>query len=242
MKISGIYNITNIINDKIYCGSSHDIKHRWYSHRADLRRNKHSNIHLQRSWNQYGELSFKFDIVEECPIDRLQEREQYHLDIAKQEPDKFYNMAIDVIAPARGYKHSEETKRKLHDMNVGENGYWFGKKASKETKDKQSLARKGKPSWASTHKEEMSKIQNGNQYGLGYKHTQDHKNKISKLMIGNDYGLDKTIYTFKHKITNEIFTGIARDFYKKYDLCSGHISRLLNGKKPQYKGWTLCSQ
>src|SRR3990172_2642855 len=62
--ISGIYSITNIINNKIYYGSSNFCKRRWRSHKSLLNRNKHENPHLQRSWNKHGEKSFIFDIVE----------------------------------------------------------------------------------------------------------------------------------------------------------------------------------
>ena len=31
-KICGVYKIKNIINNKIYVGSSKDIKNRWYQH------------------------------------------------------------------------------------------------------------------------------------------------------------------------------------------------------------------
>lgn len=62
-KIQGIYKITNIINNKIYIGSSTDIKKRWHGHKYDLRKNKHCNTHLQNAWNKYGEDNFKFEII-----------------------------------------------------------------------------------------------------------------------------------------------------------------------------------
>ena len=63
-KNSGIYKITNLINKKYYIGSSLDIKRRWKEHRRNLIKNKHNNIHLQKSWNKYGENSFLFEIIE----------------------------------------------------------------------------------------------------------------------------------------------------------------------------------
>ena len=75
MKISGIYSITNIINNKSYYGSSNDYNHRWSQHKSLLNKNKHKNRHLQNSWNLYGQSSFKFNIVESASINLLQELE-----------------------------------------------------------------------------------------------------------------------------------------------------------------------
>lgn len=44
---SGIYQIENKINSKVYIGSSNNIKRRWQKHKALLRHNKHPNSHLQ---------------------------------------------------------------------------------------------------------------------------------------------------------------------------------------------------
>ena len=59
-KKCGIYCIENIITNKKYIGQSNDILNRWCTHKMSLRRNKHSNQHLQDSWNDYGEAQFKF--------------------------------------------------------------------------------------------------------------------------------------------------------------------------------------
>jgi group I intron endonuclease len=63
--ISGIYQIVNQKNGKIYIGSSKNIIRRWYFHKYALRHNRHHCIHLQRSWNKHGEPIFKFEILKE---------------------------------------------------------------------------------------------------------------------------------------------------------------------------------
>ena len=50
----GIYKITNKQNEKFYIGSSTNIEMRWCAHKSCLRRNVHSNQHLQNAWNKYG--------------------------------------------------------------------------------------------------------------------------------------------------------------------------------------------
>lgn len=82
---SGIYKIRNLQNNKIYIGSSNNIKRRWQKHKALLRYGKHPNSHLQSSWNKYGESLFEFSIVELCGVENLLNREQYYIDILSPE-------------------------------------------------------------------------------------------------------------------------------------------------------------
>ena len=76
----GIYKITNTITGKYYIGSSKNIKDRIYRHFVALRNNKHKNKHLQASYNKYGWRVFESELVEECSLDKLVEREQFYLE------------------------------------------------------------------------------------------------------------------------------------------------------------------
>lgn len=80
MKKGIIYQIRNLKNEKVYIGSSNNLKKRWNDHKYLLNKNSHHSYHLQRSWNKYGEDSFVFEILEECDEDVLLYREQYYLD------------------------------------------------------------------------------------------------------------------------------------------------------------------
>jgi len=62
----GIYLIVNLVNNKVYVGSTRSAKKRWFEHRCTLRNRVHPNPHLQSAWNQYGEESFIFGLVELC--------------------------------------------------------------------------------------------------------------------------------------------------------------------------------
>jgi len=76
----GIYFIKNIINNKIYVGSSKDINCRIKRHKSSLKNNKHYNILLQRSYNKYGQESFEYLIIEIVfDIKSLISREQYYI-------------------------------------------------------------------------------------------------------------------------------------------------------------------
>lgn len=74
---SGIYKITCLKNNMAYVGQAINIQDRWKTHIQCLNRNKHHNIHLQRAWNKYGENNFKFDIIEYCEKEDLNDKEIY---------------------------------------------------------------------------------------------------------------------------------------------------------------------
>ena len=61
---SGIYQIRNLVNGKVYVGSAVNLQHRRREHRSDLRNGNHHSIKLQRAYNKYGESSFAFEILE----------------------------------------------------------------------------------------------------------------------------------------------------------------------------------
>lgn len=151
--VSGIYVITNIKNGKIYIGQAQKIKKRWDAHKSMLVNSKHPNKYLQNAWNKYGEKSFKFRVLEYCPIELLDEREQHYLDIYMPK-GICYNISIDAISGMRGRKASdgtrskirsvrtgtslkEETKRKLSEINTG-------KTLSPEHRKKIGMGNKGK--------------------------------------------------------------------------------------------------
>lgn len=95
LKISGIYCIINIKNSKKYIGSSKNIRQRLWSHRTELRHNKHENSHLQNAWNKYGEHNFDYYILEKCEESLLLEKEQLYIDTINPE----YNMNKETQRP-----------------------------------------------------------------------------------------------------------------------------------------------
>lgn len=121
MELAGIYQIRNIINNKIYLGSSKYFSTRLRRHHSDLNRNRHHSYKLQRAINKYGFDNFVFEIIElktdEYKIHIL-DMEQEYLDIL--EPYKYgYNISNDAWGgnfPGRDYiqstKHTNRHKSK----------------------------------------------------------------------------------------------------------------------------------
>ena len=76
----GIYQIRNIVNGKIYVGSSKNIPQRWKKHKSKLKHSTHPSKHLQNAWGKYGAHNFVFEVLEECDISLLIIKEQHYLD------------------------------------------------------------------------------------------------------------------------------------------------------------------
>lgn len=110
MSKTGVYQIRNIRNNKIYIGSTvQSFNKRLKRHLYDLHRNLHHSVILQRAWNKYGEDSFEFSIIELCSAKNLIKREQYWLDRLKSYDTKIgYNILVNA-GNSTGFKHSEET-------------------------------------------------------------------------------------------------------------------------------------
>lgn len=94
-----IYKIENLINNKLYIGSTIQYARRKRDHFSLLKSNKHTNKHLQSSYNKYGKQNFKISIIEiidSLDYEYLLEREQYHID--NTDVSLLYNMCYDVKA------------------------------------------------------------------------------------------------------------------------------------------------
>lgn len=65
---SGIYQIRNINNNKLYIGSAVNLIKRKNGHFSALFKNKHENNKLQNAYNKYGKETFIFEILEYCEV------------------------------------------------------------------------------------------------------------------------------------------------------------------------------
>lgn len=108
---SYIYKITNMVNNKVYVGQTYDVKYRWSHHKSDLTHHRHHNIHLQSAWDKYGEENFKFEIIEQCLTNEVDEREQFWI----SKYDSYHNgYNLDLGGNGtRGYKHTDEELNKM---------------------------------------------------------------------------------------------------------------------------------
>ena len=107
-KQAGIYRID--VAGTFYYGQSTDLAARRKDHLKRLKGQAHGNSRLQRTYDKYGEFSFK--VVLYCETSELDRYEQWYLD-RYQPMEKCANVATCAEAPARGRKHTEESKAKM---------------------------------------------------------------------------------------------------------------------------------
>lgn len=105
--IIGIYKITNKINNKVYIGQSTNIFNRWNEHRYKA---KTEDKPLYKAFKRYGIENFTFEIIEECPIIKLNEREIYWI--------KYYDSYNHGYNLTPGGDYSSKTQRIVSEEDV----------------------------------------------------------------------------------------------------------------------------
>ena len=73
----GIYKITNNINGHSYIGQSIHIEERFKEHKNPYNWQREKNKPLYIAFQKYGLENFSFDIIQQCPADKLNIQEQY---------------------------------------------------------------------------------------------------------------------------------------------------------------------
>jgi group I intron endonuclease len=137
MVTSGIYKIRSITYpERIYIGSAKDINGRWIRHKSELNRGIHNNKKLQNHVNKYGLDDLKLEIICICQQNELINMEQFYMDSFKT----YFNILRNAYS-LLNFKHSEETKEYLRQINLGH-------KMTSEQNEKNRLVRLGKPGWA----------------------------------------------------------------------------------------------
>jgi group I intron endonuclease len=213
----GVYKIVNMLDGKIYVGSSISLKNRKYEHFRALRKGTHKNKHLQNAFIRDKEENFQFEIIEEIKRytdkEKLKEelyiKENYwmeKLEVIKEgvcNHDLGYNMNPSSKS-SLGIKRSEETIEKLKIAQINKmtvefklklREYNLGNVASAETKKKMSDTQK--------------RIGNKPPSFKGKNHTEESKQKMKD--IANSRA--KKIINLT---TGEIFSSI-REAEKKYN-------------------------
>lgn len=159
----GIYAIVNLVNSKLYIGSTMNFNKRRLSHFSKLRKGQHPNSYLQNAYHKYGKENFVFIILKQCTSDMLISQEQRFIDFfgmeilynirSKAEANfgvKFTKEECERISIryrgnnwSTGYKnhtqpHSEATKQRLREVNLG-------KRHAESTKELLRQQQLGKP-------------------------------------------------------------------------------------------------
>lgn len=144
----GIYKITNKINNLSYIGQSTQIEQRFREHKKSYNWYREKNKKLYKDILEYGINNFSFEILEECSIEELNNKEQYYIKYYNTYPDQ-YNMTPggqfnaeeshpshkltkqDVINIRTRYNNQERKNEVYEDYKnlIGESGFhkiWNG--------------------------------------------------------------------------------------------------------------------
>lgn len=193
----GIYKIISPSN-RIYIGQSTDLNKRFKQYLK--LRNCKGQTKLYNSFLKYGANNHIFEIIEECTIELLNERERYWQEHYNCNSQKGLNcLLINTFEKRRifseetknkqklaklGSKHTEETKKLMSSQRKGCLNPNYNKQFSKEHKEKLSLAKLG----TKRTNEVKEKIKNYSEsdsfHWLGKKHKDFTKEKMSKAKLG----------------------------------------------------------
>ena len=174
-KICGIYKITSPTG-KIYVGQSVDIHNKRFRYYRTL--HCKGQTKLYNSFLKHGVENHKFEIIHTIPvynIEELNKLEKHYVDLF-QTFNTEHGLNLRVGGGNKG-KASEETIKKMSEVNKGDKNYGFGKPRSEEVKKKISESNMGKK-----HSEESKRKMSLSQKGK--KHTEETKLKLSEALKG----------------------------------------------------------
>jgi group I intron endonuclease len=226
-KLCGIYKITSP-SDKVYIGQSVDIKRRFTSYKTLNKSKRQSKLY--NSFVKYGVDNHIFEIIEECLVDFLNERERYWQEQYNVlESSKGLNLCL---TSTKDKKHlpSDETKKKISDSNKGEKCFWYGKTFSEETKSKMRESKKGyKHTQESLNKMSLSQKGRTREDMIGDNNPSKSIEVREKLKGSNNHNSKKVINT----VTNEVFN-CAREAWENYhkeQYCYNYFMEMVRNKK-----------
>lgn len=235
---SGIYCISNVIDDKKYIGQTTEgFYSRYLRHNNLLKNNIHFNVHLQRAYNKYGSDNFEMSVVEIC-----------------NDESKIAQLEEKWISEFRSKYECYNTLSGGPTMKTTNNPF-YGKKHTTESKKKMSEARTGK------YTGELNNFYGADHSGknngfFGHKHTEESRKKMSKTKAKMYVGKGNPFYGKHHtqeareKMKNNrknaarkvmcIETGIVYDSIKiaakETNTCARSISAVCCGKRNKANG------
>lgn len=187
--------ITNLTNNKVYVGQTKNFPYRKAGHLYAAKRGQEYPLYC--SIRKYGVENFKFEVIEECEDDLVNEREQYWIfHYGSINPEKGYNLTT---GGNQNFTFSEEVKKRMSENNKGENNPMYGKK---------SPGMLGK-----RHSEESIKKMSGENAGMfgksgvlsptyGTKAHKSPRSKLSKEQVVQIVELVRTTNLSNQKIAN----------------------------------------
>ena len=108
-----IYKITNSINNKIYIGKTVRCP---YTRFIEHLRSKCRSMAISRAIVKYGKDAFALEIIEECSISDVDQREIYYIDYYKREGYTLYNITSGGGGTSGRFKIPEKEHPDIIDL------------------------------------------------------------------------------------------------------------------------------
>lgn len=191
-----IYQITNIASQMSYIGmTTTGIQNRWNAH---CRRSRKAKYYFHKAIKKYGINNFCVKKLDEAySLEEANVLEQYYISTLNTLVPNGYNMTAGGDGTL-GHAHSKESKQKMSLTHKNKVGLNLGKKFSKQTRIKMSLAKSGilksethKFNMCLGHKNRKEVIINGKWYpslNAARKDLKMGKKKFKELMINTFNG------------------------------------------------------
>lgn len=143
---SGIYQIRNTVNNKVYIGKTKCFYKRYCQYVSDVRNDTSDrlNTYIRNAFKKYGFDAFEFSVLEFCSVEECSDRELHWMLVANCTNKEYgYNLRMD---SSTGMIVHEETSEKIRNN--------LKKQWSDGVRDSHSL--KLKESWQFRNREEQS--------------------------------------------------------------------------------------
>ena len=212
-KMVGIYKITSP-SKRVYIGQSINIEKRFRTYK---RLHCQGQILLYNSFLKYGVDKHNFEILCECEVSELNEKERFYQDLNSAIGINGLNCKLTTSSDRSG-EFSLETKKKL---SIATSKNRIGLKHSDETKRKMSLSLIGNKRNEGNKMSEktrikLEKLNFGNKYNLGKKASKEARFKMSLSKKGNKHCLGREISIItRNKISQAIKGKVKTEVHKK---------------------------
>lgn len=243
-KTSGIYKFTNKINDKVYIGQAVNLRSRVKGHLNCVKKNH--NYPIYNSMRKHNVENFELEILAQGNFSKT-ELDDLEVDFIRlyNSIDRLYGYNLTQGGEGTsGYKHTEQTKKKLSQAKIGKNlGKKYslehckkisdslkgkpksethklnltGKRHSEETKEKLSKIHKGKIiSQEQKQKMRETKIKNGTLHKTNYRHSEETKLKMKNINKGRVRSNEAKLKTSTTLKRNYFVKKLSEEFYKVF--------------------------
>ena len=208
-----IYLITNNINGKQYVGQTVQTIEKRFKRHCWKCTTKIPRMPISHAIQKYGKENFSVQELRICfNQEELDEKEIYFSQLFNTMSPNGYNLKV-----GRGPGHmSEELKKKIGDSNRG-------KKITEEQRKRLSEAHKGLPYPESNRQKAKERFAG------------------KSISLLGPYAPRKRIFKLINPDGILIETNNLKQLCKNFQLTYGKMSEVINGHKPQHKGWNCLS-